>query len=97
MFDLSGVTFDVSVLSIAEGSLFEVKATAGDKHLGGEDFNNLLVEHSVCSIFLLLKFLLPSQMGTSDEQVQTGCDMANKPYVVFEQLMNEQNAHYPAQ
>uniref|UniRef100_A0A914M9T2 Heat shock protein 70 n=1 Tax=Meloidogyne incognita TaxID=6306 RepID=A0A914M9T2_MELIC len=45
IFDLGGGTFDVSVLSIAEGSLFEVKSTAGDTHLGGEDFDNLLVEH----------------------------------------------------
>ena len=51
IFDLGGGTFDVSVLSIAEGSLFEVKATAGDTHLGGEDFDNLLVEHLVCGIF----------------------------------------------
>ncbi|KAL7070480.1 hypothetical protein ACQ4LE_010516 [Meloidogyne hapla] len=45
IFDLGGGTFDVSVLAIAEGSLFEVKSTAGDTHLGGEDFDNLLVEH----------------------------------------------------
>jgi L1 cell adhesion molecule like protein len=32
-------------LAIAEGSLFEVKATAGDTHLGGEDFDDLMVEH----------------------------------------------------
>ena len=36
-FDLGGGTFDVSVLSIDDG-IFEVKATAGDTHLGGEDF-----------------------------------------------------------
>eukprot|EP00099_Drosophila_melanogaster_P015498 NP_524339.1 heat shock protein cognate 2 [Drosophila melanogaster] len=45
IFDLGGGTFDVSVLSIDEGSLFEVKATAGDTHLGGEDFDNRLVNH----------------------------------------------------
>lgn len=39
-------TFDVSVLSI-EDSIFEVKATAGNTHLGGEDFDTLLVEHFV--------------------------------------------------
>jgi L1 cell adhesion molecule like protein len=44
IFDLGGGTFDVSVLTIEEG-IFEVKATAGDTHLGGEDFDNLLVEH----------------------------------------------------
>ncbi|KAF7634260.1 hypothetical protein Mgra_00006337 [Meloidogyne graminicola] len=45
IFDLGGGTFDVSVLAIAEGSLFEVKSTAGDTHLGGEDFDDLLVDH----------------------------------------------------
>jgi heat shock protein 1/8 len=39
IFDLGGGTFDVSLLTIEEG-VFEVKATAGDTHLGGEDFDN---------------------------------------------------------
>jgi len=42
IFDLGGGTFDVSLLTIEEG-IFEVKATAGDTHLGGEDFDNHLV------------------------------------------------------
>lgn len=45
IFDLGGGTFDVSILNINEGSLFEVKSTAGDTHLGGEDFDNRLVKH----------------------------------------------------
>jgi len=43
IFDLGGGTFDVSLLTIDEG-IFEVKATNGDTHLGGEDFDNLLVD-----------------------------------------------------
>jgi len=46
IFDLGGGTFDVSLLTIEEG-IFEVKATAGDTHLGGEDFDNRLVNHFV--------------------------------------------------
>ncbi|GLU21958.1 hypothetical protein SLE2022_380620 [Rubroshorea leprosula] len=46
IFDLGGGTFDVSLLTIEEG-MFEVKATAGDTHLGGEDFDNRLVTHFV--------------------------------------------------
>lgn len=46
IFDLGGGTFDVSLLTIEEG-IFEVKATAGDTHLGGEDFDNRLVTHFV--------------------------------------------------
>jgi L1 cell adhesion molecule like protein len=44
IFDLGGGTFDVSVLSIDDG-IFEVKSTAGDTHLGGEDFDNRMVDH----------------------------------------------------
>ena len=42
VFDLGGGTFDVSILEVGDG-VFEVKATAGDTHLGGEDFDNKLV------------------------------------------------------
>ena len=47
IFDLGGGTFDVSILTIDDGSLFEVKSTAGDTHLGGEDFDNRLVNHFI--------------------------------------------------
>ena len=46
IFDLGGGTFDVSILTIEDG-IFEVKSTAGDTHLGGEDFDNRLVDHFV--------------------------------------------------
>merc|ERR1711998_20659 len=46
IYDMGGGTFDVSLLSIEEG-IFEVKATAGDTHLGGEDFDNRLVDFCV--------------------------------------------------
>jgi heat shock protein 5 len=49
VFDLGGGTFDVSLLTIDNG-VFEVVATAGDTHLGGEDFDQRLVEH-FCKIF----------------------------------------------
>lgn len=42
VFDLGGGTFDVSILRLGKG-VFEVKATAGNNHLGGDDFDNLLV------------------------------------------------------
>ena len=44
VFDLGGGTFDVSALTIENG-LFEVKATAGDTHLGGEDFDQRVMEY----------------------------------------------------
>ena len=44
IFDLGGGTFDVSIINVCEG-IFEVKAVAGDGHLGGQDFDNKLVEY----------------------------------------------------
>jgi len=46
VFDLGGGTFDVSVLSIEDG-VFEVLSTAGDTHLGGEDFDQRVADHFV--------------------------------------------------
>jgi len=46
IFDLGGGTFDVSILTLDNG-IFEVKSTAGDTHLGGEDFDNRMVTHFV--------------------------------------------------
>ena len=45
IFDLGGGTFDVSILSISDGQLFEVLSTAGDTHLGGEDFDDRMLKH----------------------------------------------------
>ena len=47
IFDLGGGTFDVSILTISDGSLFEVRSTAGDTHLGGEDFDNRMVNYFI--------------------------------------------------
>ncbi|PIC53196.1 hypothetical protein B9Z55_000300 [Caenorhabditis nigoni] len=47
IFDLGSGTCDVSILSIADKSVFEVISTAGDTHLGGEDFDSRLVEHFI--------------------------------------------------
>eukprot|EP00936_MAST-01D_sp_MAST-1D-sp1_P002176 g2176.t1 len=49
VFDLGGGTFDVSVLRV-EGGIFEVLATGGDTHLGGEDFDNSIVDHCLQNI-----------------------------------------------
>lgn len=46
IFDLGGGTFDVSILELQDG-VFEVKSTNGDTHLGGEDFDNVLLNYLV--------------------------------------------------
>jgi molecular chaperone DnaK len=44
VYDLGGGTFDISILEVGDG-VFEVKSTAGDTHLGGNDFDNALIDH----------------------------------------------------
>ncbi|MBQ6393916.1 molecular chaperone DnaK [Candidatus Saccharibacteria bacterium] len=46
VFDLGGGTFDVSILELGDG-VFEVKSTNGDTHLGGEDFDNIIVNYLI--------------------------------------------------
>jgi heat shock protein 1/8 len=60
IFDLGGGTFDVSLLTIEEG-IFEVKSTAGDTHLGGEDFDNRLVNHFVNEFKVCVHVILVSR------------------------------------
>jgi L1 cell adhesion molecule like protein len=54
IYDMGGGTFDLSVLTLADG-VFEVKATAGNTHLGGEDFDNFIVQYCLDDIQKRLK------------------------------------------
>merc|ERR1719169_396267 len=76
IFDLGGGTFDVSLLTIEEG-IFEVKATAGDTHLGGEDFDNRTVNH------FTQEFKRKNKKDISDNQralrrLRTACERAKR-------------------
>ena len=76
IFDLGGGTFDVSLLAIDDG-IFEVKATAGDTHLGGEDFDNRLVNHFVT------EFKRKNKKDISDNpravrRLRTACERAKR-------------------
>ena len=77
IFDLGGGTFDVSILTIDEGSLFEVKATAGDTHLGGEDFDNRLVNHFVQEFQRKHKKDI-SQNARALRRLRTACERAKR-------------------
>merc|ERR1711959_821476 len=78
IFDLGGGTFDVSLLTIEEG-IFEVKATAGDTHLGGEDFDNRLLNH-FCAEFKrkAKKDLLNSGNKRALRRLRTACVLAKR-------------------
>jgi heat shock protein 1/8 len=76
IFDLGGGTFDVSILSIDEG-IFEVKATAGDTHLGGEDFDNRMVDFCLLDIKKKLKKdLTGNERGL--RRLRTACERAKR-------------------
>ncbi|CAF0827167.1 unnamed protein product [Brachionus calyciflorus] len=76
IFDLGGGTFDVSILAIEEG-IFEVKSTAGDTHLGGEDFDNRLVNHFVEEFKRKHKKDLSSNKR-SLRRLRTACERAKR-------------------
>ncbi|KAI9560676.1 hypothetical protein GHT06_011626 [Daphnia sinensis] len=76
IFDLGGGTFDVSILTIEDG-IFEVKSTAGDTHLGGEDFDNRMVNHFVQEF----KRKYKKDMATNKRalrRLRTACERAKR-------------------
>jgi L1 cell adhesion molecule like protein len=76
IFDLGGGTFDVSLLTIEEG-IFEVKATAGDTHLGGEDFDNRLVDHFMQEFKRKFKKDM-SKNERAKRRLRTACERAKR-------------------
>jgi len=76
IFDLGGGTFDVSLLTIDDG-IFEVKATAGDTHLGGEDFDNRLVSWCVQE-FKRKHKKDPSGNNRALRRLRTACERAKR-------------------
>lgn len=76
VFDLGGGTYDVSLLTLSDG-VFEVKATNGNTHLGGADFDNVLVDHFV------KEFNREHNMDISDNprairRLRTACEKAKR-------------------
>ncbi len=76
IFDMGGGTFDCSLLTIEDG-IFEVKATAGDTHLGGEDFDNLLVQH-FAQEFKRKNKLDIMESKKSVRRLKTACERAKR-------------------
>merc|ERR1712003_203080 len=78
IFDLGGGTFDVSLLTIEEG-IFEVKATAGDTHLGGEDFDQRLVQF-FCTEFKrkYKKDIIAANNPRALRRLRTQCERAKR-------------------
>ena len=76
IFDMGGGTFDCSLLTIEDG-IFEVKATNGDTHLGGEDYDNILVQHFAQEFKRKYKLdLLESKKSV--RRLKTACERAKR-------------------
>jgi heat shock 70kDa protein 1/2/6/8 len=95
IFDLGGGTFDVSVLSM-EGGVFEVKATGGDTHLGGEDFDNILVGWAAEQIAVShspekSKAILKN--GRSARRLRTACEAAKRMLSTTNNVNNTSLSH----
>ncbi|XP_026331377.1 heat shock 70 kDa protein II-like isoform X2 [Hyposmocoma kahamanoa] len=92
IFDLGGGTFDVSILTIEEG-IFEVRATAGDTHLGGEDFDARLVEH--CASEFARKYGLDLRKDKKAlRRLRTACERAKRALSSATQATVELDALY---
>merc|ERR1712139_585845 len=76
IFDLGGGTFDVSLLTIDDG-VFEVMATAGDTHLGGEDFDNKLVDFCVDKFKRTTKYDIRKN-SRAMRRLRTQCEQAKR-------------------
>lgn len=76
IFDLGGGTFDVSILTIEDG-IFEVKSTSGDTHLGGEDFDNRMVNHFVQEFKRKFKKDITSN-ARALRRLRTACERAKR-------------------
>ena len=85
IFDLGGGTFDVSLLSIDEG-IFEVSATAGDTHLGGEDFDSNMVKHFIKEFKKKNRGKDLSSNARALRRLRTACERAKRT------LSNSSNA-----
>ncbi|KAL1750747.1 hsp70-like protein, variant 1 [Schizophyllum commune] len=93
IFDLGGGMFNVSLLTIEEG-IFEVKATAGDTHLGGKDFDNRLVNHLVQEFKRKNKKDLSLLNPRALRRLRTACERAKRTLSSATQISIEIDSLY---
>lgn len=96
IFDLGGGTFDVSLLTIEDG-IFEVKATAGDTHLGGEDFDNRMVNHFVSEFKKKTRGMDITNNARALRRLRTACERAKRTLSTSASASIEIDALYEGQ
>ena len=82
IFDFGGGTVDVSILTIEDG-VFEVKATAGNTHLGGEDFDSRMVNHFIEEFKRKHKVIIDNKRAV--QRLRTACERAKRTLSSFTQ------------
>jgi len=85
IFDLGGGTFDVSILEVGDG-VFEVLATAGDSHLGGDDFDSVIMKHILADFEAKEGITLKSSNPNDKQALQRILEAAEKAKVELSQL-----------
>ena len=93
IFDLGGGTFDVSILSIDSG-IFEVRSTAGDTHLGGEDFDSRLVTHFIDEFKRKNKKDISHMNKRAIRRLRTACERAKRTLSSSSQATIEIDSFY---
>lgn len=93
IFDLGGGTFDVSLLAIESG-IFEVRATAGNTHLGGEDFDNIIVDYFLWEFRRKHRGKDPAKSERAVRRLRTACERAKRALSSSTQAYIEVDALY---
>lgn len=99
VFDLGGGTFDISVLDVGEDGVFQVKSTNGDTHLGGDDFDQVLMDHIADEFkkqngidlrkdqMALQRLKVAAEQAKKDLSSQTNVDI-NLPFITADENRN---------
>ncbi len=88
-------TFDVSILTIcAEDDIFEMKSTSGNTHLGGEDFDNILVTHFIKEFKRKNKGIDPTKSARSIRRLRTQCERAKRTLSAAARANSEVDSFY---
>ena len=97
VFDLGGGTFDVSLVNVKDNEKFEVKSTSGNMHLGGEDFDNKLVEYCIQEFCSKNKNITEEQIRENKKgmkRLKLACEKSKKLLSITEEIVIEVDNFY---
>ena len=97
VFDLGGGTFDVSLVNVKDNEKFEVKSTSGNMHLGGEDFDNKLVEYCIQEFCSKNKDITEEQIRENKKgmkRLKLACEKSKRLLSITEEIVIEVDNFY---